>query len=83
MNSYYNRNSGIRGYSFGATYITIRFKTGRTYTYSYSSCSVVDVENMKMLALAQSGLNSYINVFRPRYEGQERAYPSDDSSYSV
>ena len=67
MYRYNNRRSGVKGYSFGDTYITVYFKTGGEYTYTYSSCSVLDIENMKVLAFENSGLNTYINQYKPGY----------------
>ncbi len=53
-------NSSVRCYEYGDTYITIQFKTGHPYTYSYSSAGKTNVECMKRLADSGSGLGSYI-----------------------
>ena len=53
-------NSNIASYSFGATSITVQFRTGRPYTYSYESAGQHNVEHMKILADSGRGLNSFI-----------------------
>ena len=53
-------NSGVRGYSIGEDYIDVMFFTGAVYRYSYRSAEVAKVEEMKRLAVAGQGLNSYI-----------------------
>lgn len=62
MERYANRggNSGVRGYSIGEDYIDVMFSTGAVYRYSYRSAGVAKVEEMKRLAVAGQGLNSYI-----------------------
>ncbi len=53
-------NSSVRYYEYGDNYITVQFKTGAPYTYSYSSAGAYNVENMKRLADSGQGLGSYI-----------------------
>ncbi len=54
-------DSGVYSYSISETSITVIFKrTSRSYTYSYYKAGSGHVENMKKLAIAGSGLNSYI-----------------------
>ena len=62
MERYANRgeNSGVRGYSIAEDYIDVMFSTGAVYRYSYGSAGVAKVEEMKRLAVAGQGLNSYI-----------------------
>lgn len=62
MERYANRggNSGVRGYNIGEDYIDVMFSTGAVYRYSYRSAGVAKVEEMKRLAVAGQGLNSYI-----------------------
>ena len=62
MERYANRggNSGVRGYNIGEDYIDVMFSTGAVYKYSYRSAGVAKVEEMKHLAVAGQGLNSYI-----------------------
>ena len=58
-------NSGIAFYEIGESYICIQF-TGdpEIYKYSYNNgAGQVCVEQMKILAIKGSGLNSYINNY--------------------
>lgn len=56
-------DSGVAAYEIGSTYIRIMFSTGATYQYSYLKAGSTHVEQMKMLARAGRGLNSYINRY--------------------
>jgi hypothetical protein len=57
-------DSGVYAYEIGADYIAVMFSgTSRTYTYSYRKAGSSHVEQMKVLALRGSGLNSYINKY--------------------
>lgn len=59
------RVSGVTHYEIGEDYIKLKFKNkSRIYTYYVS----YQVENMKALALAGSGLNSYINRVNPKFK---------------
>ena len=62
MKVYANRggNSSVRYYEYGGDYITIQFKTGAPYTYSYRSAGKYNVETMKQLADSGQGLGSFI-----------------------
>ncbi|MGJ7032632.1 hypothetical protein GGU45_003142 [Niabella hirudinis] len=53
--------SGVAAYETGADYILIMFATGRVYRYSHWRAGSSHVSNMKNLAAAGHGLNSYIN----------------------
>ncbi|MDY2637150.1 MAG: hypothetical protein SOV56_04355 [Phascolarctobacterium sp.] len=53
-------NSSVRGYSIGEAYIDVMFSSGAVYRYSYRSAGIAKVEEMKRLAVAGQGLNSYI-----------------------
>ena len=55
-----NGKSSIVGYNAGFDRISVKFRDGRVYTYSYSKAGVYHVENMKKLAEQGYGLNSYI-----------------------
>jgi len=55
-----NGNSGISSYKLGTDYIWVRFTSGVTYEYTYSSAGSSSIEIMKSLAISGSGLNSYI-----------------------
>ena len=61
-------NSGISGYEVGPSSITVEFKDGHTYLYTYTVPGREEVEAMKQLAIAGDGLNTYINKHvRERY----------------
>ena len=53
-------NSNVVSYEYGSDYITIQFCSGTPYTYSYASAGKENLENMKKLADAGQGLNSYV-----------------------
>ena len=55
-----NGDSGVAAYEIGDDYIHVQFKTGATYSYTYASAGRDVVEQMKRLALAGDGLNSFI-----------------------
>lgn len=59
--------TGISGYDYDATSITIQFTTGAVYTYTLASCGPTHLANMKRLADAQSGLQTYLNANKPKY----------------
>jgi hypothetical protein len=62
-------DSGISRYAFDANSITIEFKSGSTYLYTYSSTRKKHVEAMKKLATEGVGLATYINQHvRDRFE---------------
>ena len=65
MERYRNlRDSGVSHYETGSDYVKVKFSgTSRTYTYSYRKAGSNHVEQMKVLALRGSGLNSYINRY--------------------
>lgn len=73
MQLYYSRSpltgipSGIRAYDYGNDYITIYFRNGSVYHYTASSCGLRHLNNMKRLADAQRGLNTYLAKNRPVY----------------
>ena len=55
-----NNDSGINAYEISDDSITVRFKTGAVYLYNYLSTGAIHIEEMKRLAEAGDGLNSYI-----------------------
>ena len=55
-----DNDSGVRAYEIGEESITVRFKTGAVYLYNYLSTGALHIEQMKRLAEAGDGLNSYI-----------------------
>ena len=64
MEKYRNTNgdSGVSAYTIGANYIQVEFSTGSIYEYDYSVTGKENVETMKILARAGSGLNGFINT---------------------
>jgi hypothetical protein len=54
-------DSGVYAYDSGSDFITVFFTSGKQYTYTYKSAGTSNVEQMKNLARAGSGLNSFIN----------------------
>jgi len=53
--------SGITTYEISDDSITVGFKNGSLYLYNYTKPGRVHVEEMKKLAQAGQGLNSYID----------------------
>lgn len=53
-------DSGVAYYEIGSESITVQFTTGATYLYNYRSAGQHHIEQMKSLAIAGHGLNSYI-----------------------
>jgi hypothetical protein len=53
-------DSGIYAYEIEDTDITIQFKDGTSYLYTYTSAGEYDIEEMKRLAKAGKGLNGFI-----------------------
>jgi hypothetical protein len=72
---YQNRggDSGVAGYEFGADYIRVQFKDGAIYLYTHASAGAQNIEQMKRLAEAGQGLNSFISTtVRKSYASKER-----------
>ncbi|TCQ14632.1 hypothetical protein [Rhizobium sp. PP-CC-3G-465] len=59
----FDGDSGVIFYRYGGDWIEVEFQSGiqRYYTYTYSSAGAGHVDQMKRLADAGDGLNSYIN----------------------
>lgn len=55
------RDSGVRYYEIGDSFIRVKFDGFNAYTYSFKKAGVSHVKNMQALALNGRGLNSYIN----------------------
>lgn len=53
-------NSSVYEYLIGPDYITVQFKSGVSYVYTYQSAGAVIVDKMKRLALSGKGLAAYI-----------------------
>ena len=56
-----NGNSGVSSYKIESDSITVKFKEGDTYLYTYQVTGKVHVEKMKALAKAGKGLSTYIS----------------------
>lgn len=75
MENYENRNnnSGIKRYECGDDFIRVRFSNGTQYLYTWKSTGKENIEQMKKLAKAGSGLNTFINIHvRNNFENKER-----------
>ena len=53
-------NSPVVGYEIEATRITVWFRGGKPYSYSYNKAGRENVEEMKRLAKSGAGLSAYI-----------------------
>ncbi len=62
METYLNLSgeSGVRMYEIGPDFITVQFKDGACYKYTYASAGRENIEHMKVLARAGRGLHSFI-----------------------
>ncbi|PIF74298.1 hypothetical protein CLU95_1423 [Variovorax sp. 54] len=54
-------DSGVTRYEVGATEIKVGFRDGSLYLYNHLRPGLATVEKMKALAVAGSGLNSFIS----------------------
>lgn len=63
MTTYRNLNgdSGVVAYETQSQSILVRFRDGSEYNYTYASAGHSVIEQMKNLASAGRGLNSFIN----------------------
>ncbi len=59
-------DSGVIWYEIAPDGITVQFKTGGTYLYTYGSAGKLNVERMKQLAISGDGLNSFMNKYTKR-----------------
>jgi hypothetical protein len=53
-------NSAVVAYEIGNDSIKVQFNDGSLYLYNYASAGSSNIEQMKSLAIAGSGLNSFI-----------------------
>jgi len=61
-------DSGVAAYEIESSSITVQFNDGWFYLYTAQSAGAANVEQMKRLAIAGQGLNSFINrVVRKGY----------------
>ena len=56
-----NGNSGVESFTIADDSITIRFRDGPTYVYTYDRPGRSHVERMKTLAREGRGLSAYIS----------------------
>lgn len=54
-------DSGVRGFDISADSIIVEFKDSSLYLYTHATPGQLAVEEMKRLAVAGQGLNSYIS----------------------
>ena len=55
-----NGDSGVAEFENGSDYIRVKFNDGSVYLYTYASAGSSNIEEMKKLAVAGRGLNSFI-----------------------
>ena len=73
MKNYYNvslstgRPTGVKGYDYDNTSMTVYFTNGNVYVYTLESCGEVHLNTMKRLADANSGLNTYLTKNKPPF----------------
>ncbi|MBI5204699.1 MAG: hypothetical protein HZA11_07270 [Nitrospirae bacterium] len=66
-------SSGVAAYEVGDDSIKVQFDDGSLYLYNYQSAGSNDIEQMKRLAIAGRGLNSFISrVVKKRYASKLR-----------
>lgn len=66
-------NSGIAAYAIAKNSIEVEFKDGGLFLYDVRSTGRANIEEMKKLARAGNGLNTFINRFvRDRYAAKLR-----------
>ncbi|MNK25526.1 hypothetical protein D3C87_438520 [compost metagenome] len=67
VSSLTGKSTGVLGYDYDNSSITLHFKTGSVYVYTIASCGLTHLSNMKKLADSQSGLNTYVTKNKPAY----------------
>ncbi len=61
-------DSGVVAYELGDDSITVEFSDGSQYLYTHQSAGSHNIDQMKELAVAGRGLNSFINKYvRKKY----------------
>ena len=56
-----NHDSNVTAFEIGSDRINVRFIDHKEYLYTNESAGAIKIEQMKVLAISGSGLNSYIN----------------------
>jgi hypothetical protein len=62
---HYKNNAGssdVVAYGYGARSITVEFRDGSIYLYNYKSAGAENIDEMKKLAQAGEGLDSFIDT---------------------
>ncbi|MDN7676549.1 hypothetical protein QZM22_29730 [Burkholderia oklahomensis] len=67
--------SGVVAYEISTDSIEVEFKGSTLYLYNYIVPGQGDVEQMKRLAIAGFGLNSYINSYVGKRYARKRKRP--------
>jgi hypothetical protein len=66
-------DSNVVAYEIGSDSIKVQFGDGSLYTYTYQSAGQSTIEQMKALAIAGQGLNSFISrVVKKNYASKSR-----------
>lgn len=66
-------DSGVAAYEIGDDFIKVQFNDGSLYLYTNQSAESNNIEQMKRLAIAGRGLNSFIGrVVKKRYASKLR-----------
>jgi len=66
-------DSGVVAYEIGDDFIKVQFNDGSLYLYNFQSAGSDNIEQMKQLAIAGRGLNSFIGrVVKKRYASKLR-----------
>lgn len=62
------KSSGVDAFETSTDSITVKFKNGTKYLYTYSSAGKTTIELMKSLAQANHGLSTFISQNKPEYQ---------------
>jgi len=64
-----NHDSNVESYEIRGNSIIVKFKSGSTQFYEYTTFSAgsSDIAQMEILAEQGDGLNAYININKPDY----------------
>lgn len=66
-----DNDSNIEAYTYDENSVTIRFKDNSEYEYTGNGVSFYVLNEMKALADAGDGLNSFINEHKPAYSSKK------------
>jgi Zn/Cd-binding protein ZinT len=62
------KSSGVDAFKISPDSITVKFKNGANYLYTYTSAGKKIIELMKSLAQANHGLSTFISQNKPKYQ---------------